>query len=74
MPEQQDLSGIVQPGKGLGAGLMSDRTVMEKLEALIGLPIRGCGFLRTSNTSLRWRKGPAPCTRFLSLGESTRDG
>jgi CTP-dependent riboflavin kinase len=39
MPEQRDLSGIVQPGRGLGAGLMTDRAVREKLEELIGFPV-----------------------------------
>jgi CTP-dependent riboflavin kinase len=39
MPEQNDLSGIVQPGQGLGAGLMADRTVMEMLDELIGFPV-----------------------------------
>jgi CTP-dependent riboflavin kinase len=39
MPEQNDLSGIVQPGRGLGAALMVDRAVMEKLRELSGFPI-----------------------------------
>ena len=39
MLEQRDLSGVVQPGKGLGAGLMADRTVMDKLEELAGFPV-----------------------------------
>jgi CTP-dependent riboflavin kinase len=39
MPEQRDLSGVVQPGRGLGAGLMAERNVMEKLEELIGFPV-----------------------------------
>lgn len=39
MPEQRDLSGIVQPGRGLGAGLMADRVVMEKLQELSGFPV-----------------------------------
>ena len=39
MPEQRDLSGIVQPGRGLGAGLMVDGVVMEKLQELSGFPV-----------------------------------
>jgi CTP-dependent riboflavin kinase len=39
MPEQRDLSGVVQPGRGLGAGLMAQRNVMEKLEELIGFRV-----------------------------------
>src|SRR5262245_65414719 len=39
MPEDRDLSGVVQSGKGLGAGLMADRTAMEKLEELGGFQV-----------------------------------
>jgi CTP-dependent riboflavin kinase len=39
MPEQLDLSGIVQPGRGLGAGLMTDRVVMEKLQERLGFAV-----------------------------------
>jgi len=39
MPEQDDLSGVVQAGRGLGAGLMADRAVMAKLEEIIGFPV-----------------------------------
>jgi CTP-dependent riboflavin kinase len=39
MPEQRDLSGIVQPGRGLGAGLMADRGVMETLRERSGFPV-----------------------------------
>jgi riboflavin kinase len=35
---QRDLSGIVQPGRGLGAGLMADAAVMERLRRLAGFP------------------------------------
>ena len=38
MPEQRDLSGIVQPGRGLGAGLMADSAVMAKLQELVTHP------------------------------------
>jgi CTP-dependent riboflavin kinase len=30
---------MVQPGQGIGAGLMADCAVMEKLEELIGFPV-----------------------------------
>jgi CTP-dependent riboflavin kinase len=36
---QRDLSGIVHPGQGLGAGLMADATVMERLRELAGFPM-----------------------------------
>jgi hypothetical protein len=39
MPEQGDLSGVVLPGKGLGVGLVADRTVTEKLQELTGFPV-----------------------------------
>ena len=35
----QDLSGTVQPGRGLGAGLMADHAVMERLRELAGFAI-----------------------------------
>jgi CTP-dependent riboflavin kinase len=39
MGTQRELSGLVQSGRGLGAGLMADRAVMAKLEQLAGFPI-----------------------------------
>jgi CTP-dependent riboflavin kinase len=39
MPEQNDLSGIVQPGQGLGAGLMADPAVMERLDGFTGFAV-----------------------------------
>ena len=39
MSEQLDLSGIVEPGRGLGAGLMADGEVMQKLQGLVGFPV-----------------------------------
>lgn len=39
MREQRDLSGVVQAGRGLGAGLMADRGVMEKLDELSGFSV-----------------------------------
>ena len=39
MSEQHDLIGIVQPGRGLGAGLMAEGAVMEKIEEITGFPV-----------------------------------
>jgi CTP-dependent riboflavin kinase len=39
MHPQRDLSGIVQPGRGLGARLMADCAVAERLEELAGFSI-----------------------------------
>jgi len=39
MPEQRDLTGTVQPGRGLGAGLMADGDVMRKLQELCAFPV-----------------------------------
>ena len=39
MAAPRDLSGIVQPGRGLGAGLMADAAVMERLRELAGFSI-----------------------------------
>jgi CTP-dependent riboflavin kinase len=39
MCSQDDLSGIVEPGRGLGAGLMADEAVMERLVELAGFPV-----------------------------------
>jgi CTP-dependent riboflavin kinase len=39
MASPQDLSGTVQPGRGLGAGLMADHAVMERLRELAGFAI-----------------------------------
>jgi CTP-dependent riboflavin kinase len=39
MNDQHDLSGIVQAGRGLGAGLMADWAAMEKLDELAGFPV-----------------------------------
>jgi CTP-dependent riboflavin kinase len=36
---QRDLSGIVQPGRGLGAVLMADASVMARLRCLAGFPL-----------------------------------
>ena len=36
---QSDLRGIVQPGRGLGAGLMADAAVMARLSELAGFPL-----------------------------------
>jgi CTP-dependent riboflavin kinase len=36
---QRDLSGIVQPGRGLGAALMADAQIIQRLRELAGFPI-----------------------------------
>jgi hypothetical protein len=36
---QSDLSGIVQPGRGLGADLMAEAAVMTRLSELAGFPL-----------------------------------
>src|SRR5262245_44295239 len=63
MTEQRNLSGIVQAGRGLGAGLMADRAVMEKLEKLSGFPlVTGTLNVRLSGPlerDARWRYLPA---------------
>jgi CTP-dependent riboflavin kinase len=63
MPERRDLSGIVQPGRGLGAGLMADRMVMEKLQELCGFPVvpgtLNVRLPRPLERGPRWRYMPA---------------
>jgi CTP-dependent riboflavin kinase len=39
MPEQRNLSGIVQAGRGLGAALMADPAVTERVHELAGFPV-----------------------------------
>jgi hypothetical protein len=39
MELQPDLSGVVQTGRGLGAGLMADGAAMARLEELAGFAI-----------------------------------
>jgi hypothetical protein len=39
MPEHRDLSGIVQPGRGLAVSRMADREVMQKVQELAGFPV-----------------------------------
>ena len=34
-----DLSGIVEPGRGLGAVLMADRAVLQRVQELAGFPV-----------------------------------
>lgn len=36
---QSDLSGIVQPGRGLGAGLMAEAAVLARLSEVAGFPL-----------------------------------
>jgi CTP-dependent riboflavin kinase len=39
LASQLDLSGIVQPGRGLGAPLMADAEVMQRLQGLAGFSL-----------------------------------
>ena len=69
MPEQRDLSGIVQPGRGLGAGLMVDRVVMEKLQELSGFPV----VPGTLNVRLAGPLERGPSWRYMPAAEITPD-
>jgi CTP-dependent riboflavin kinase len=67
--EQSDLSGVVQPGRGLATGLMADRVVMQTLEELAGF--------RLAPGTLNLRL-PAPLERgaiwrYMSAEEITQD-
>jgi CTP-dependent riboflavin kinase len=69
MSEQRDLSGIIEPGRGLGAGLMADRAVMEKLGDLIGFSVvRG-----TLNVRLPRPLERGPGWRYLGADEIACD-
>jgi CTP-dependent riboflavin kinase len=63
MPEQHDLSGIVQSGRGLGAGRMADGVVMRKVEELSGFAVvPGTLNVRLASPLIRggsWRYVPA---------------
>lgn len=69
MPEQRDLSGVVQPGKGLGVGLMADRAVTEKLEELTGFPV----VPGTLNVRLPGPLGRGRTWRYLDSDEIASD-
>jgi CTP-dependent riboflavin kinase len=69
MPEQRDLSGIVQPGRGLGAGLMAAPVVMEKLQELSGFPV----VPGTLNVRLPGPLERGPSWRYMPAGEITPD-
>jgi CTP-dependent riboflavin kinase len=69
MPEQRDLSGIVQPGRGLGAGLMADRVVIEKLHELSGFPVMP----GTLNVRLPGPLERGPSWRYMAAVEITPD-
>ena len=68
MPEQRDLSGIVQPGRGLGAGLMAARVVMEKIQELSGFPV----VPGTLNVRLPGPLERGPSWRYTLPGRSRR--
>jgi CTP-dependent riboflavin kinase len=69
MPEPRDLSGVVQPGRGLGAGLMADGAVMEKLADLTGFPV----VPGTLNVRLPQPLELGPSWRYLAADEITSD-
>jgi CTP-dependent riboflavin kinase len=69
MPEQRDLSGTVRPGRGLGAGRMGDRVVVEKLEELTGFPVVD----GTLNVRLPRRLERGSSWRYLAADEIMSD-
>src|SRR5215216_4752148 len=69
MPEQRDLSGVVQPGRGLGAGLMADRVVMETLQELFGFPV----VPGTLNVRLPGPLERGPSWRYMPAAEIAPD-
>jgi CTP-dependent riboflavin kinase len=69
MPEQRDLSGIIQSGQGSGAGLIADRAVMEKLENFIGFPV----VPGTLNVRLPRPLEHGPSWRYLAAEEINSD-
>jgi CTP-dependent riboflavin kinase len=69
MPEQRDLSGIVQPGRGLGAGLMADRVVMERLQELSGFAV----VPGTLNVRLPGSLERGPSWRYMPAAEIAPD-
>lgn len=69
MPEQRDLSGIVEPGRGRGAGLMADRVVMEKLWKTAGFVV----VPGTLNVRLPRALERGPTWRYMPAAEITPD-
>jgi len=59
----------VQPGRGLGTGLMADRIVMEKLQELAGFPV----VPGTLNVRLPGSLERGPGWRYVSAAEITPD-
>ena len=65
-----DLSGIVQPGRGLGAGLMADQAVSGTLQKLAGFSV----VPGTLNVRLpRPLERVGPCWRYVAAAEITAD-
>ena len=69
MRSQDDLSGIVEPGRGLGAGLMADEAVMEWLVELAGFPV----VPGTLNVRLPQPLQQGPRWRYVAAAEITPD-
>jgi CTP-dependent riboflavin kinase len=66
---QNSLSGVVQPGRGLGAGLMGDPAVMEKLRELAGFSVEP----GTLNVRLPGPLERGPGWRYVTAAEITSD-
>ncbi len=69
MASHRDLSGIVQPGRGLGAALMGDREVVERLRELAGFPI----VPGTLNVRLPEPLERSPSWRYLPAAQISPD-
>jgi len=69
MQSQDDLSGIVEPGRGLGARLMADEAVMERLEELAGFSV----VPGTLNVRLPHPLERGPRWRYVAAAEITPD-
>jgi CTP-dependent riboflavin kinase len=69
MRSQDDLSGIVEPGRRLGARLMAEEAVMERLEKLAGFSI----VPGTLNVRLPQPLERDPRWRYVAAAEITPD-
>jgi len=69
MREQRDLSGIVQPGRGIGSRLMAERAVLERLQELSGFPL----VPGTLNVRLPAPVERGPSWRYVTAGEIAPD-
>lgn len=67
--EQRDLSGVVQPGRGLGASLMADAEIIERLRELAGFPV----VPGTLNVRLPQALERGPHWRYVSAAQISPD-